>query len=384
MGSEYDMHSLFGFMEGAATAQAMEALRNERSLVISRSTFTGSGYHNGHWLGDNVAAWADMYYAICGTLALNMFGVPLVGADTGFGGDFSPPEMAVRWHQLGATVFGFFRNHNSAGKPDQAPSSYADPYLSAMRDAITLRMTLIPYWYTTFSWAHAAGATVTRPLFFEFPTDASLVAIDTQVMIGEALMASPVLEPGVVARSIYVPRGATFYVWNSGAPLPAGSAGTTISVPAPLDVVPLHVRGGFIVPSQQPAMTTVLQEALPMALTLALDPATLRARGHLWLDDGVSLNTHESGDFFAAGFEATYAASGSSGALVSNVTSTGFAPKALLGSVRILGVASWGGGAKAMINGAPAAVAYDSGTQVLAIDAGSGVRLDAPLSLIWG
>jgi len=383
MGREYDAHSLFGFMEGAASADAMEALRNERSLVISRSTFTGSGFHNGHWLGDNVAAWADMYYAICGTLSLNLFGVPLVGADTGFGGDFSPPEMAVRWHQLGATVFGFFRNHNSAGKPDQAPSSYADPYRSAMRAAITLRMTLIPYWYTTFAHAHEVGATVTRPLFFEWPTDAATAAIDTQVMVGPALMVSPVLEPGAVSRSIYVPANSTFYDLASGAPLPAASAGTTISVPAPLDVVPVHVRGGFVVPTQAPAMTTVLQAGLPISLTLALDPATLAARGWLWLDDGKSLNTHESGAYLAVDYNATHSASGASGELLGAARVRGSSPTAVLASVRVLGVSLWPTGSAATVNGAPAAATYDVVNQALTIDAG-GAALDAPLRVAWG
>ena len=42
-------------------------LVNKRSLVISRSTFPGTGAHSGHWLGDNNAAWDNTYWSIPGT-----------------------------------------------------------------------------------------------------------------------------------------------------------------------------------------------------------------------------------------------------------------------------------------------------------------------------
>jgi hypothetical protein len=131
----------------------MEAATNERALVISRSQFVGSGSHNGHWLGalilaaggrvdvrgcncearrctslpqrgaaphtplrlhflplapcppagDNTATFTDLYLSIAGVLDMNLFGIPLVGADVcGFGGDSTTPELCTRWHQLGA------------------------------------------------------------------------------------------------------------------------------------------------------------------------------------------------------------------------------------------------------------------------------------------
>lgn len=40
---EYDSHSLYGTMETIYTRNALETLRKERSVVISRSTFAGQG-----------------------------------------------------------------------------------------------------------------------------------------------------------------------------------------------------------------------------------------------------------------------------------------------------------------------------------------------------
>jgi lysosomal alpha-glucosidase len=71
---------MYGFSETVATMQALKNIRG-KTIVISRSTFAGSGYHGGHWLGDNDSKWSDLYYSIPGILSMNMFGIPLVGAD---------------------------------------------------------------------------------------------------------------------------------------------------------------------------------------------------------------------------------------------------------------------------------------------------------------
>jgi len=52
----------------------------KRGVVISRSTFTGSGRHAGHWLGDNLSDWPSMAQSIVGMLEFNLFGIPYVRA----------------------------------------------------------------------------------------------------------------------------------------------------------------------------------------------------------------------------------------------------------------------------------------------------------------
>jgi len=324
-----------------------------------------------------------MYYALVGTMRMNIFGVPLVGADTGFARPWADPEMAVRWHQVGAAAMPFFRNHNSAGKPDQQPSAYADPYRAAMRAAIAARYALVPYWYTLFARAHADGATVTRPLFFEFPGDAHAALVDTQAMVGAALMVSPVLEPNATARDVYFPN-ATWYAWPAGARV-AAPAGAAARVPAPLEACPVHVRGGHIVPTQAPGATTALQAGAALALTVALDAAGA-ARGELWMDDGASLGTHERGVFLDVGFDAAAAAGGAAGRLTGRARAAGWAPAAgaaLLARARVLGVVAWPPGSRATANGAPAAVEYDAANGALEIS-WPGTPLAAPLDVTWG
>jgi alpha-glucosidase (family GH31 glycosyl hydrolase) len=73
-------------MEAMITKQIIDEgqipnLKGKRSFLLSRSTFAGSGKYTQHWLGDNHRSWEDMWYSIAGIMNMNMFGIPMVGAD---------------------------------------------------------------------------------------------------------------------------------------------------------------------------------------------------------------------------------------------------------------------------------------------------------------
>ena len=74
------------------------------------------------------------------------------------------------------------------------------------RKYLGLRYELLPYYYTLFYKASrpvtsTPSATVTRPLFFEFPDDPNTYDIDTQFMVGNGLLISPVLKQGKYLRT---------------------------------------------------------------------------------------------------------------------------------------------------------------------------------------
>ena len=142
---EYDVHSLWGFMEERATYVALEAVYpGKRPFLISRSTFPGAGRYTGHWLGDNFSKWTNMYLNIQGVLMFQIFQIPFTGADTcGFNGN-TDEELCNRWMQLSAFM-PFYRNHNVLGAIPQEPYMW-DSVAEASRQAIYMRYSLLPYW----------------------------------------------------------------------------------------------------------------------------------------------------------------------------------------------------------------------------------------------
>ena len=100
------------------------------------------------------------------------------------------------------------------------------------RNVLAIRYSLLPYYYTLFFKAATSvegAATVTRPLFFEFPKDVMTYGIDTQFMVGRCLLVSPVLKLGEVCSLIGVcsaPRLQVRPRWMSTSQTPDGMTGT--------------------------------------------------------------------------------------------------------------------------------------------------------------
>ncbi|XP_060754556.1 lysosomal alpha-glucosidase [Neoarius graeffei] len=290
--SHYNLHSLYGLMEAKATASALKRILGKRPFVISRSTFPSQGKYSGHWLGDNRSQWKDLYMSIPGMLTFNLLGIPLVGADICGFSQNTTEELCVRWTQLGA-FYPFTRNHNTKDSLPQDPTVFSSAARTAMKEALLLRYSLFPFLYTLFHYAHVHGHTVTRPLFFEFPTDAKTYTIDKQFLLGKSLLVTPVLEPGVDFVVGYMPEG-LWYDFYTGDSLV--SKGEKIKFHAPLDKINLHLREGSIIPTQRPNTTLWVSSGQPLHLVVCVREDG-QANGDLFWDDGESLDTYETGNY---------------------------------------------------------------------------------------
>ncbi|XP_037793407.1 maltase-glucoamylase, intestinal-like, partial [Penaeus monodon] len=293
----YDVHNLYGWAQAEPTLRAARRCTGKRSLVISRSTFPGSGRWAGHWLGDNRSIWPDMRHSIIGMLEFNLFGIPYIGADIcGFFGD-TTEELCERWMELGA-FYPFSRNHNQIDAVDQDPGLW-DSVATSSKKALEIRYRLLPYLYTLFYYAHTSGNTVVRPLMHEFPHDRHTLPIDDQFLWGGGLLISPVLAEGLTARSLYLPFDAWYDYYTGRA---AERPGERVTSPAPRDVILLHIRGGHILPTQRPALNTQRGRSQPMGVIVAVG-LDRRATGDLFWDDGEGAHTIEAKEFGLVRFE---------------------------------------------------------------------------------
>ncbi|KAL2168270.1 hypothetical protein VTG60DRAFT_189 [Thermothelomyces hinnuleus] len=291
---EYDFHNIFGHQILNATYRALLKIHEgKRPFIIGRSTFAGSGKWAGHWGGDNAALWAYMYFSIPQALSFSLFGVPMFGVDTcGFGGN-SNHELCARWMQLSA-FFPFYRNHNILGAIPQEPYVWAS-VIDATKSAMRIRYALLPYLYTLMARASLEGSTVMRALAWEFPDEPWLADADRQFMLGKAIMVTPCLEQGATTvRGVFPGVGdggkkTVWYDWYTGkAVTDKIRPGQNVTIEAPLGHIPVYLRGGSVVPVQEPGMTTTESRRNPWGLLVALDREGF-AEGELYLDDGESL-----------------------------------------------------------------------------------------------
>jgi alpha-glucosidase len=295
VGNHYDTHSLFGWFQSEPTLTGTRAGTGKRALVLSRSTFLGSGHWAAHWLGDNWSRWSNLHFSIIGMLQYNQFGIPFVGSDIcGFIGNTNA-DMCQRWMELGA-FYPFSRNHNGYENENQDPGFFGPEVAESSRKALLVRYTLLPYLYTLFYQHHVNGNTVVRAIWHEFPTDAQAVGIDRQFFWGSGLLISPVLDEGALEVLAYFPD-ARFYDYYTGAERSASTKGQYSTIAAPKDYIPLHVRGGNILPTQEPAVNTEISRNNPLGLIVALDEFS-SAFGSLYYDDGDSIDPVQNNAYF--------------------------------------------------------------------------------------
>ncbi|KAF1331225.1 Family 31 glycoside hydrolase, partial [Globisporangium splendens] len=284
---QYDAHNLYGFTEGIATNNAQEQLFGKRSFVLSRSTFPGAGAYVAHWTGDNGASWNDMQYSIPQILNFGLYGIPMVGSDICGFIDNTTEELCARWTALGA-FYPFARNHNNFGNIPHETYVW-DSVAAIGRKFLGIRYRLLPYFYTLGYQAYVMGAPIARALFYEFPGDKNArvsPAVDRQFLLGSALLVTPVLTQGATSVTGYVPAGIWYDLFTYAR---VESTGQSVTWNVALDEMPVHIRGGSILPLHQAALTSAAARTSPFDLVVALGDSG-DATGQLYLDDGEDVN----------------------------------------------------------------------------------------------
>ncbi len=217
-------------------------------------------------------------------LQFNQFGIPFAGADICGFLENSNAELCQRWQELGA-FYPFARNHNVAGARDQDPAVWGPEIAESSRQALVVRYTLLPYLYTLFFRSVSTGGTVARALWHNYPTDEKTFTIDTQFMWGTGLLISPVLTEGSTSVNAYFPNARVYNYFNGAE---ENVRGGFVNIETPLDKINVHVVGGNVIPTQEPAVNTQISRNNPFGLIVALDESGT-ATGSLFYDDGDSI-----------------------------------------------------------------------------------------------
>jgi alpha-glucosidase len=287
------VRNLYANHMAQATVAGLESLRpGQRPFVLSRSGFLGIQRHAAIWTGDNYSTWEHLRENLDMVVNLGLSGVPISGADVGgFGsgpGKFGAvklrrpsAELFVRWMELGA-LMPFFRNHCTFYAPRQEPWSFGRRVLELSRRILRRRYRLLPFLYRLALEAHETGLPIVRPLFMHY--DVPRGEGHGQFLLGDGMLAAPVLQPGSAGRDVWLPPG-SWLDWNTGASLVGDRR---VSVHASLGTTPLFVRGGCALFLAEPRRNAEETLRAPLALEVTRPPAGAVGGGSLFLDDGIS------------------------------------------------------------------------------------------------
>uniref|UniRef100_A0A093UWK1 alpha-glucosidase n=1 Tax=Talaromyces marneffei PM1 TaxID=1077442 RepID=A0A093UWK1_TALMA len=291
---QYDTHNLYASYMIERSRQGLLSRRpSERPFIISRSTFAGDGTRGGHWTGDNASTWAHYLLSIFQNMEFaSIFQMPMVGADVCGFNDDTTETLCARWAMLGAW-YPFYRNHADISAKYQ--EFYRWPLVTAAaQKAIAARFQLLDYLYTAFYQQTVDGSPTTIiPLFFEYPNDPATLDISYQFFFGPSILVSPVTVEGSQSVSLYLPPQDIFYdFWTGERVTPNGDSNTLNLDNVTYTDIPVHIRGGSIVPLRSnagAANTTTQLRRHDFELLVAPD-VDGKATGSLYIDDGKSVN----------------------------------------------------------------------------------------------
>jgi alpha-glucosidase len=208
-------------------------------FLISRAGFAGMQRYAQTWSGDNATSWETLKWNIPMGLGLALSGVSNLGHDVGgFSGPRPDPELFARWVGLGVFLPRFsihsWNDDGSVNEPWMHPEIVDD-----VRALMRLRERLIPYLAALLQRYRDAYEPVMRPLFYDFPNDPHAWEETDDFLLGDAVLVTPVTQPGVAKRPVRLPASA---VWRDAWSGEVFVGGKTIESAASFARPPFFVR----------------------------------------------------------------------------------------------------------------------------------------------
>jgi oligosaccharide 4-alpha-D-glucosyltransferase len=261
---------------------------NNRLFNLTRSGYAGmQRFSTFPWSGDVQKSFEGMSAQIPIMLGMGLCGCGYMHSDIGGFTGAMNPELYTRWQQMGA--FSPVMRAHGVGVPTE-PIYYPEPYKSIVKEYIQLRYQLLPYNYTVAYINSITGMPLARPLFFEDP---SLPDVDDEYLWGNDFLVAPVLEEGAVERNVVFPPG----MWIGFFDWVAHEGGMSHLVTAPLEVMPLFVNAGAIIPMLEDIQFTGQYTGDNYLIKYFADPQVSQSQARIYLDDGTSRLAVTQGEF---------------------------------------------------------------------------------------
>ena len=267
---------------------------DKRVFILTRSGFLGQQrYGVNVWSGDVASTWESFRNQIPAGLNFSLCGMPHWNSDIGgfFAGHYNKSwnddsasknplyqELYVRWLQFG-TFNPMMRSHGTdVYREIYKFGKKGEPVYDAIEKMIGLRYSLLPYIYSTSWEVSNRQSSFMRALMMDFVDDRKVWDINDEYMFGKSLLVAPIAHaqytPEAVVKvseeegwnrdgvkkaktdvavdfmetkstKIYLPAGTLWYdFWTNE----KHEGGKEITKETTLDVIPLYVKAGSIIP----------------------------------------------------------------------------------------------------------------------------------------
>ncbi|HTZ59825.1 MAG TPA: TIM-barrel domain-containing protein [Acidobacteriaceae bacterium] len=327
-----EIHNVYGMQNARATNQGLLTLRpNERPFVMSRAEYAGGQRYSTTWTGDNSSTWNHLRMTVPQLVNLGLSGFSLAGADVGGFAGSPPPDLLTKWIEVSAFQ-PIDRDHSAKGTRMHEVWVDGPAQEAIRRHYIEERYRLMPYLYTVAEETSRDGLPIDRPLFLEFPhavpdgTPFDLTTGGGEFLVGSRILVAPNPSPEEIAPYVVRLPPGTWYDYWTGEQFVRAVPGSTLdaeqrdkvlaekqlSVTPRLDVLPVYVRGGTILPIAPLTQSTAETPVGP--LTLRVYPSALKnaedCSGDVYTDDGHTF-AFRRGSYARIHFTCSQAADGS-------------------------------------------------------------------------
>lgn len=287
-----EVRNAYGMQMARATqAGTKKILKNRRPFILTRAAYSGTQRYSAIWTGDNSASDEHMLFGQRLVNSLGLGGFSFTGVDIGgFMGNPSP-ELMVRWNSLGVYT-PMFRNHAAQGMDMREPWEWGEEYEAIIRKDIELRYKLLPYIYSGFYESSQTGMPLSRTLAIDYTKDENVYKerFQNQSLFGGAILVAPVISTEYTA-DVYLPEGE----WYRFSTDEYFEGRQVVNATAPLNDLPVFIKGGAIIPMQSPVQSTS-DEGDGILYLHIWNGATANDFVY-YEDDGISYN-YENGEYY--------------------------------------------------------------------------------------
>ncbi|KYP14062.1 glycoside hydrolase family 31 protein [Flavihumibacter sp. CACIAM 22H1] len=293
LGMHDEIHNVYGFTWDKVVKEQFEKYNpGKRVFQMTRAAYAGIQRYSFGWSGDSgngndvLDGWANLANQIPLALSAGMGGIPFWATDiSGYCGDITDyaamSELYIRWLQFG--VFNPLSRAHHEGNNAVEPWLFGAEAEQISKKAIELKYRLFPYIYSYAAETHETGWPLMRAMLLEFPKDTNGYTANEQFMLGQELLVAPVVKKGARSKKIYLPEGKWIDFNNPGKQFDGEQV---IEYPAPLDIVPVLVKKGAIIPLM-PVMQYIHEKKdFPFTLLVYPPESGQKTSFRLYEDDG--------------------------------------------------------------------------------------------------